>query len=329
VVLGLAGALLHTWNHGLFKALLFLAAGSVIHATGTRDIDRLGGVMKRMRWTGLWFLVGAVAICGLPPLNGFVSELLVYLGLFDMTTSSAGAVWLLGALSAALLALVGGLAVACFVKVFGTVFLGEPRTPAAATAHESSPLMTAPMAVLATLCFAVGIAAPLIGPALDRAAAAWAPELTPRLAATAELAPLPTIAYVYLPLGVLTLSVGAWLAARARRAPAPVGTWDCGYAAPAARMQYTASSFAQMVVSMFGWALRPHVDRPRPAAPFAEPARFTSHVPDSVLDDLIVPAGRFVGRRLAWLRWVQLGSAHAYLFYIFATLVFLLLWKGG
>jgi hypothetical protein len=116
---------------------------------------------------------------------------------------------------------------------------------------------------------------------------------------------------------------------RARRAPARVGTWDCGYAAPSARMQYTSSSFAQMLVGMFAWALRPHTARPKPFPPFPGPAHFESHVPDTVLDRMIVPGARTVGGWLGWFRWVQLGSAHAYLLYILVTLVILLLWKGG
>src|SRR5439155_6213990 len=124
VVLGLAGCLLHVWNHGFFKALLFLGAGSVVHAVGTREIDRMGGLAKRMPRTALLFLVGAVAICGLPPLNGFVSELLVYLGLFQAAAARDGRWWIATAFAAPALALVGALALACFVKAFGAVFLG-------------------------------------------------------------------------------------------------------------------------------------------------------------------------------------------------------------
>src|SRR5204863_7427113 len=122
-VLGLGGALLHVWNHSLFKALLFLGAGSVVHATHTREIDHLGGLSKSMPRTAALFAVGAVAICGLPPLNGFISELFVYLGLFRSLAGSPGA-----ALAAPALALVGALALACFVKAFGAVFLGHPRS---------------------------------------------------------------------------------------------------------------------------------------------------------------------------------------------------------
>ena len=152
IVLGLGGALLHVWNHALFKSLLFFSAGSVIHATGTREIDRLGGLAKAMPRTSLAFLVGAVAICGLPPLNGFVSELLIYLGLFGTLGIGEGSACPLAAFAAPALALIGGLAVACFVKVFGAVFLGSARTEVARHAHESAGSMLGPMGVLMGCC---------------------------------------------------------------------------------------------------------------------------------------------------------------------------------
>ncbi len=188
VALGLGGALLHVWNHGLFKGLLFLSAGSVLHATHTREIDELGGLAKRMPWTALGFLVGAVAICGLPPLNGFISELLVYLGLFRSAALPQGTLWLTGALGAPTLALIGALALACFVKVHGAMFLGEPRSERTAGASESSRQLLVPMAVLAGLCFLVGLLPWVVAPMLDGAVRAWAPEMPgQRLAVLAPL----------------------------------------------------------------------------------------------------------------------------------------------
>ena len=151
VVLGLGGGLLHVWNHALFKALLFFDAGSVIHAVHTRDIDHLGGLAKVMPWTSLCFLAGSVAICGLPPLNGFVSEFLIYLGLFGTIVPGAGATFAGAAFAAPALALIGALAVACFVKVYGAVFLGTARSEHARHAHESPLFMLGPMGVLVAL----------------------------------------------------------------------------------------------------------------------------------------------------------------------------------
>ncbi|HEU5061180.1 MAG TPA: proton-conducting transporter membrane subunit [Kofleriaceae bacterium] len=324
VALGLAGALLHVWNHGLFKGLLFLAAGSVVHATGTRAIDQLGGLWRRMPRTGGAFLVGSVAICGLPPLNGLVSELLVYLGLFGVAAEGGGP-WLAGALAVPALALVGALAVACFVKVFGAVFLGHARSAAVERAHEAGPAMLAPMAVLASLCVAIGLGAPAVALILDGPVRAWAGAGgTPvRIGDVAPLAPVAvSSAAIIAALAIL----GWWLARRVRAAPAAVGTWDCGYAAPDARMQYTASSFAEMIVRILAGALRPATRAPRLDGPFPARAGFHSHVPDTVLDRGIVPGFSLAGRTFARLRPIQHGNTHLYLLYILGTLLALLLW---
>lgn len=326
IALGLAGGLLHVWNHGVFKGLLFLCAGSVLHACHTREIDHLGGLGRRMRWTAACFAIGAVAICGLPPLNGFVSEFLVYFGFLDVMATRPGALWLIGVVSAALLALIGTLAVACFVKAMGAVFLGQPRTAAAAGARDPARAMLGPMLALAALCFAIGLAAPLLAPALDHAAAAWAPELA--LRRTGELAPLAMLTVVYVPLIAVAAAGGWWLFRRIRGAPA-VGTWDCGYAAPTARMQYTSSSFAQMLVASFAWALRPEVKRSELHGPFPAAGAFHSEVRDTILDRLLMPSVERVDEQRRWVTWMQRGSAHAYVLYILATLVVLLIWKGG
>ena len=149
--------------------------------------------------------------------------------------------------------------------------------------------MPAPMGVLALLCAFIGLGPLVVAPVLDRAAAAWASEMAGAFSRSAALAPLGPVTVVACLLAAVTVTLGAWLLARTRTAPAGVGTWDCGYAAPTARMQYTSSSFAEMLVGMFGWALRPsvHVDGPRGL--FPAKGDFTSHVPDTVLDRVLVP----------------------------------------
>jgi len=141
--LALAGGLLHVWNHGLFKSLLFFSAGSVLHATGTREMSQLGGLWRSMPWTSSLFALGAAAISGLPPLNGFVSEWLVYLGLFDATIARGPSAWAAVA-AAILLGITGAMALACFAKVCGVVFLGAPRSPAAACAREAGCVVRLP-----------------------------------------------------------------------------------------------------------------------------------------------------------------------------------------
>jgi len=216
MALGLAGCLLHIWNHSLFKSLLFFAAGSTIHAVRTREIDRMGGIGRLMPRTAALFFLGAAAICGLPPLNGFVSELFIYLGLFRTLDGGNGLA--LVALAAPCLAFVGALALACFVKAYGAVFLGVARTPRAARAHESSHAMTAPMAALALGCAAIGVVPALAVPALHRVIAQWGggPDLR-------SLAPLGALTAINIPLAILLLAAFAvgtrtWLGAMGKRA---------------------------------------------------------------------------------------------------------------
>ena len=324
--LGLSGALLHVWNHGLFKALLFLSAGSVIHATHTREIDQQGGLARRMPFTAVAFGVGAVAIAGLPPLNGFISELFVYLALLRACIGEGAALFTAGALAAPALALIGGLALACFVKVLGAVFLGEPRTAAAANAEESGAPMLSAMAVLAALCAVIGLGPALVAPVLDAARGAFPGSRGVEVVRLSTVAPLPLLSAVGAAL-VVTLGVGLALTRRRRDAKAPP-TWDCGYAAPTARMQYTSSSFADLVVGLFSFVLRRRRHAPSSTGLFPGPARFESYVPEVVLDELALPAVARGGRALAWFRWVQHGAAQLYILYILAALVLsLLLWR--
>jgi hydrogenase-4 component B len=328
VILGLGGSLLHVWNHAIFKSLLFLSAGSVIHTTHTREIDLLGGLAKGMRWTALCFLVGAVAICGLPPLNGFVSEFLVYLGLFGTLGDGRGPSFAAPAFAAPALALIGALALACFVKVYGAVFLGTARSDHARHAHESPPAMLGPMGVLVACCFLIGLAPLLIAPIIGQGVSAWAPGLKdagPRLVA---LAPLGWITAMGLGLiaALLAGGTGLWLQLR-HGVVAKAATWGCGYVAPTPRMQYTSSSFAQMLVGLFGWALRPRTHKPRNLPLFPQKTAFHSETPDTVLDEAVLPAFRFGAWLFSWFRVFQQGSIQTYLLYIFVALIALLLWR--
>ncbi|MBI4749755.1 MAG: hydrogenase [Acidobacteria bacterium] len=324
--LGLAGAILHVWNHGLFKALLFLAAGSVIHATHTREIDHLGGLANQMPKTALCFLVGAVAICGLPPLNGFVSELLIYLGLFKVLISPNSATWGVATVAIPALALIGALAVACFVKVYGVVFLGESRSPECQSAHESSPLILNPMSVLVGLCFLIGMIPFLVAPLLQTVIQSWsAPATSTTLS---QLAPLEWLsgAGIFLAAGFL---LGGWFLVRRipRSIGTPIGTWDCGYTAPSSTMQYTASSFAQILVLLLSWALFPKVPRLEITDAFPRPVTFHSRVPDTVLDRGLLPAFQQLAQAAVRLQALQDGHTQTYIFYIFIVLLILLILK--
>jgi hydrogenase-4 component B len=310
--LALAGGLLHVWNHGLFKSLLFLGAGSVLHATGTREMSRLGGLWRTMPWTAGLFALGAVAISGLPPLNGFVSEWLVYLGLFDAVTAPGSAA-VAAVAAVVLLAVTGALALACFVKVCSVVFLGAPRSAAAERAHECGPAMRGPMLVLAAACVAIGLAPVLFWPALARAAAEW----NPAWSGLAQPVSLPTLGSANIALALTAVFAVALLWHRTRHNGLRRAlTWDCGYAAPTARMQYTAGSFAATIVEWFAWILRPERHELRAEAVFPERASFAEHTPETVLAHVVEPAGGVVMQLAYAARRLQHGRLQSYLLYL-------------
>lgn len=320
VALGLAGALLHVWNHATFKALLFFAGGAVIHSTGTRVIDQLGGLARRMPRTAAMFAIGAVAICGLPPLNGFVSEILIYLGV--ARAAMPGGAGML-AIVAPALALVGAMALACFIKVYGVVFLGEPRSDRARDAQRAPHAMVAPMAVLAAVCVAVGLLPVLVSPALDRAAGAFAPEQAGELPSVAELAPLWVIgacsAAVF---GLVVLAI-VWARSSASRRDA-VATWGCAYPAPTSKLQYTATSFASSLVAILRGILRPRTRSPQVIGVLPGATRFEAHVDDAVLEGVARPVVR---RWAAWLnraRWIQAGHVQLYVLLVFGAVLALI-----
>lgn len=330
IVLGFAGALLHVLNHAVFKGLLFLGAGSVLHGSGTGEIEHLGGLLRRMPWTGAAFLTGALAISGLPPLNGFVSEFLIYLGSFQAAAAAPSQVALAGMLLIAGLALIGGLAAACFVKAFGIAFLGEPRSEAARAAHESGLLLRAPMAVLAVACLAIGLGAPwllrLLLPAIPYSSS------LPPLALGAELdtatAILRRVASGAALLILLALAAAALRRALlARRGVTRSGTWDCGYAAPTPRMQYTASSFAQPILELFAPLLGTRVSSLKPMGPFPAAASHATETPDTFRERVVAPVTAEIARRIAPFRRIQEGRVQVYVLYIALTLLAVLLYQ--
>jgi formate hydrogenlyase subunit 3/multisubunit Na+/H+ antiporter MnhD subunit len=331
-VLGFAGALLHVLNHAIFKGLLFLGAGAVAHATGTREIDHLGGLLKRMPWTAGTFLVGAVAISGLPPLNGFVSEFLIYLGALRgfVSADATAAVPLLCVLVG--LALIGGLAAACFTKAFGIVFLGEPRSEDAARAHEVGLVMRLPMLLLAASCVVIGCLAPLAGDVLRpvvEGVSGLAPETVRGVVASATQ-PLSFVGLAAVGVLLLTALLAAlrWRLLLGRRVEATC-TWDCGYAQPSPRMQYTASSFAQPLTGLFGLLLHSRQQLVPPVGLFPSHASLSTETPDVCARGLYGPVFTAIGRGLSALRWLQQGQVHLYVLYIALTLVALLVWKLG
>jgi hydrogenase-4 component B len=329
-VLGFAGGLLHVINHALFKGLLFLGAGAAAKAAGTREMDRLGGLLKKMPLTGAAFLIGAAAICGLPPLNGFVSELLVFTGAFKAVSLQPVPHAAAAAVVVAALALVGGLAAACFTKAFGIVFLGEPRTSAAAGAREAGLSLLVPMLLLAAGCAAVG----LLGSIAVWTIAPLAAQLAglPSSAGRDLLEPMSAGLRTMLEVaGVCAGVVAVLVLLRAlllrRRKVAREVTWDCGYVKPDARMQYTSSSFAQPLTEMFRGLLSTRRHGVPVARLFPAESTFSTETPDVFSVRILRPGIKGVGAILSSLRWLQHGRLQLYVLYIAVALVALLIWR--
>lgn len=329
-VIGFGGAMFHVLNHALFKGLLFLGAGAVLHSAGTADVDRLGGLMKRMPVAGAAFLAGSAAISGLPPFNGFASEFLVYFsaasGGIAFGSAPAVAAWAVFAG----LAMIGGLAAACFAKAFGAVFLGEPRTEYSQRAHDPGLMMRLPMVVLAAACLLVGLLAPLI---LRGMAPALSVATGYPIGGVADITAGPSGYLVKISAISVTLLflIGAlhWLRKRllSRRVVGASPTWDCGYARPTARMQYTASSFAQPITAIMAPVLRINSRVFPPSGLFPRAASFKTDVPGGSLEYLYRPLFTWVAASLNRFRWLQHGKIHLYVLYIAITLVALLVWK--
>ncbi len=333
-----AGSLAHVLNHAAFKGLLFLGAGSVVMETGTRQLEQLGGLLRRMPWTGLFFLVGAMAIAGLPLLNGFVSEWLIFQALLLGFSSTPGFIRLNYPLSGAMLALTSALAAACFVRVFGISFLALPRSPAAADAHEAPRVMLVPQAWLAALCIGLGLypgavlralsgvlaSLPGLGPAVSvgwgsmgmSSAVRSFDHVVPALFGLALLGALVAA-------GVLAARTGLAI----RRAP----TWGCG-GELSARTEYTATAFSKPLMMIFRAVYRPmrQVEALAEVSPyFPHEVRYRSEIEPTFERYVYDPLLRAVLRVANGMKVLQAGSLHAYLAYVLVLGVLLLLWLGG
>ncbi|MGH7679562.1 MAG: proton-conducting transporter membrane subunit [Gemmatimonadaceae bacterium] len=311
--LGFVGGLLHTVNHALFKSLLFLGAGAVYRAAGTRNMEALGGLARRMPLTWLGFVVGAAAIIGVPPFNGFVSEWLVYQGMFAGADAQAPLRAALLGLPA--LALVGALALACFAKVAGVVFLGTPRSESAAGATEVGRGAHVPMFALALACIALGVVPRLGVDFVSGGALA----LTGPGASVPDSVLAATSTISLLAVGMLVGAAALWWVRgilRERHVVRRDVTWACGYDAVTPRMQYTASSFAAPLLSIFGKLSGVRVARSRRAL-HTEPI-------DLVLDAVAIPLWHSLHRIALRLHATHHGRLHLYLLYIMAALLAML-----
>jgi formate hydrogenlyase subunit 3/multisubunit Na+/H+ antiporter MnhD subunit len=334
-LLALAAALYHAVNHAAFKSLLFMAAGSVQKATGTRDMDALGGLIKRQPWTAACFFAGSLAIAALPPLNGFVSEWLTFQALLQNVRVVEPALNLAFALALAALALAAGLAVACFVKAFGITFLALPRSESAAAATEAPATMRWAMLATVVACLALGLGASTVVPGIAAVAATLVAAPTPvTLGAWLTLRLADDFASLSTPVVALALVAGLAIPvvlltiAGARSRPRRYETWGCGRLLQTARMEYTATAFANPFTRVFDFFYRPahrlDVDAHPQSRFFVRRMQYQNPTRFIVDDWLYRPAARALRAAAHRAAIVQSGSPNLYLAYVLAALLLLL-----
>ena len=324
-ILGFSGGILHILNHSIFKELLFFAAGAVYNKTHTKNIEKLGGLIKTMPYTAAFFLIGSVAITGLPPLNGFISEFLIYLGMLHNFEIKSPVVLIISVLAIASLAFVGTMALLCFTKAFSVVFLGNPRSEEAESVKEEvSPIMLIPMGILALFTFLIG--------------------LFPQYALFLVKNPVYTIISMKETVKALDCHVASLLAMTGKAGLCFIGlflliyalrtlllknknvcnykTWDCGYQAGNNRMQYTASSYASPFLSFLKPFFVKEFDTKKPKGLFPKEAHFELHIHDIFEFYLINPVINANKKFLEQFYWIQSGSTQQYILY---GLVFLII----
>jgi len=328
-VLGFGGGLLHVVNHSIFKGLLFLGAGAVIQKTHTGEIDLMGGLAKSMPLVSVLFLVGSLAICGLPLFNGFISEFIIYFGLFQglFHLPLQGANFC--ALGIIALALMGSLALACFTKVYGTVFLGEPRRRKEVSQEQgTSLLMLIPMVFLAGLCVWIGLFPQKMASIAFLAGAYLSHMDVSSLPMENIFSPL---SYIFSCVFIFLLLVVALMGIRRillKGQPAVEGeTWSCGFSQVTARFQYTSSSFARHIVNFVRCILFFRREGGKVKGYFPEKIMMTSSVHDASEESFFKP---LFNKLISLSKMIDIRSiryTQIYLMYIFLFLIFLLVWK--
>jgi hydrogenase-4 component B len=324
-LLAYAGGLLHIWNHALFKGLMFLGVGALLHATGTRDMNRMGGLLRRMPLTGLLLIGGSLAISALPPMNGLASEWLIYLGLLQAGISWGGFVALPALLLIGSLGLVGALALLTFTRLVGICLLGEPRDVCAQQAHEVSPLMLLPMALLLGGCLFIGL--------LPKTAVFLLRRVLAQLMRQPEVIDLPVpLSYLGLWGGVLLSALLlVFLLLRVLRDGKPqalAATWNCGFRFPQPRMAYTGGAFSELVFREgLPGAMRPEVEGGVVIGLFPSSCSLQQTSHDPILTHRWQPLFNWLAGRCQKLCWMQQGQLQIYLLYMFVISTLLLAWS--
>ncbi len=331
--LALTAALIHAVNHMLFKSLLFMVAGAVLSATGRRDLDALGGLIHRMPITAVVALVGVIAISALPPLNGFVSEWLLFQAVLQSPQLPQPGLQFLVPAAGGLLALAAALAAACFVRFYGVAFLGRPRTEEARDAVEVDRWSLGAMAALALLCVLAGIVPgvliDLLAPAVDLAVGANMP--AQRANAWFTLVPVAEVRSSYSGLLVMVFvavsgGATAWLVHRfASRGLRRASAWDCGYPNTDPITQYGSGSFAQPIRRVMAPVLASRETVAMPAPGEMSPARHAAKTEDLVWTRVYLPLAAAIGMMTKRFNALQFLTIRRYLSLVFASLILLLM----
>jgi formate hydrogenlyase subunit 3/multisubunit Na+/H+ antiporter MnhD subunit len=330
-VLGFGGALLHTLNHSLFKSLLFFGAGSVYQQTHTRNIEHLGGLIKKMPVTAVMFLIGSMAIGGIPPFNGFVSEFIIYNGLFRGLLGIQGiSQSILFILTITGLAIVGGISLMTFTKTFGIVFLGHPRKKYQHEPKEVSFVMLLPQYLIVFAMLGIALVPGFFfGYASRVVADAFPAQLHgasgPFLSLTDNLSNIGSVSLAFMV--VLTALFGIrWLLIR-KRSSLTLETWGCGYVAPVTRAQYTGQSFTRSFGLLFSFLVREKKSTEKLPRQQLYPGSysFSTNYIDLLERYLIIPIAKRLTFMLNYFQFIQNGQIQSYVLYglFFIILIFL------
>lgn len=325
-MLGLSGALLHVLNHSLFKGLLFYGAGSVYLQTHTRNLNLLGGIYRKMPGTGILFLAGCLAVCGLPPFNGFVSKFIIYYAMLSSKGISDAGIIFTATISFTLLALVGAVAVLCFTRLFGILFFGAPRSSLSASASESSRFALMPMVFLAILCLLGGLFPGILLRGVEFPAEMIVGHPAPGI--TVELGkPLQSIAILFITMIIMSMilfGIRSLLLCRHRERNAP--TWGCGYNHISNRMQYTAASFSMPFIELIKPAMKKVEGGGKVKGLFPDANAYIFKIKDIFELGVIRPLGERIVFLLGRFSWIQDGNMQHYLFYGMIFLIGALIW---
>ncbi len=327
--LALGAGLYHALNHALFKGLLFLGAGAILHSAHERDLEQMGGLLRRMPWTGSLFLVGSLSISALPPFNGFVSEWLIFQSALQSWQIDSGVLRSLIPIAAAVLALTGALVAATFVKVYGVAFLGQARSRHVRRAREVTPAMQISQGILAALCILLGVLPTAMIELIDQVSAQvlhlgllqtsaggwlWLTPISPDAASYS--APLTLVLLVSLMAGIVW-----WLRHRIPRRIRRCDPWDCGFAPPSPRMQYSATGFAQPVRRVFAFFFDSEEARLDPLEPAP---RYRLRLDEPSWRLFYRPLAQATYTAARWIVRLQSGNLRIYLGWTLGTLLILL-----